>query len=67
MEIVEIIKLAGAIVGLVTGCFVVVDRFIRNRPMLYLEPTKDDPDYLAVVVRNVAREPIVVESFKCRP
>lgn len=35
--------------------------------MLYFEPTKDDPDYLGVVVRNVAKEPIFVECFKCQP
>lgn len=54
--------------GLLTGIFVLVDRFLRHRPRVYFQPPKDDSDeWPRLVVCNTASEAIVIESIKCHP
>jgi hypothetical protein len=66
MDIFEGVKTVGAFVGLITGVFVVIDRIFRHRPIVYLRPDHD-PDYLMIVVRNIAKEAIIIKSITCDP
>ena len=63
----EALKIVGSIVGLATGAFVLVDRFVRNRPMAYFRPPEHEDGELELVVFNTANEPIVVHGVECRP
>jgi hypothetical protein len=64
MDILELFKTVGSIAGLVTFAFVVIDRFFKDRPLVYLLP---ETAHLKIVVRNVAKEAIFIKSFKCSP
>jgi hypothetical protein len=63
----EALKTIGSLVGLATGAFVLVDRFLRHRPIAYFRPPKDDSDEMRLVVHNTASEAIVIDAIRCRP
>jgi hypothetical protein len=66
MDVLDLVKTVGSFVGLITGGFVLIDRVFQHRPIVDLRPEKD-PDYLKVVVHNVAKEAILIKSFECEP
>lgn len=64
MDIVEGIKLVGAIVGLGTGGFVLVDRLWQGRP--HVSWLRLD-DTIGVSIRNVSNEAIFIENVVVEP
>jgi hypothetical protein len=64
----EIISLAGGIVGLATGAFVLVDRLFRHRPIAFivLKGNKHNP-LRYVRVKNVGAVDAIVIDIKARP
>jgi hypothetical protein len=64
MDVLDLITKIGSLAGYLASGFIVYDRFFKGEPLVYLQPGDTQ---LAVVVRNVAKEPILIKSFKCRP
>jgi hypothetical protein len=71
MDILEAVKTVGSIVALITGVFIVIDRFYKDRPYVYLWPETPEltvgTPLLKIVVRNVSKEAIFIKSFRCSP
>jgi hypothetical protein len=61
----EVIKILGSIVGLLTGGFIVYDRFLRFRPVIWLRPMTFRR--IELHVRNLADEDLLVEEIGVRP
>ena len=61
-------KIVGSAVGLVTGAFVLSDRWLRHRPITSFKPIEDNDEGLfGLAVFNTSTEPIVVHAVECRP
>ena len=63
-EIVEAVKLAGAIVGLFTGIFVVADRLLLFRPIVTWDRIADQ---MGIRIKNSAGENVIIESIDVEP
>jgi hypothetical protein len=61
------VKTIGALVGLAAGVFLLIDRFLKDRPIVYIRPRANDKHTLELVIRNVAKEPIFISSVVCSP
>src|SRR5262249_51928043 len=65
----EVLKTVGAFVGLLTGIFVVIDRFLRDRPLVDMRPHgsggRGHP--LQLVVKNVSKQSILIKGIDCKP
>ena len=59
--LVEVVKLVGAIGGLASSEFLVYDRLIKSRPMVYFGSDKGD---VVLCVKNTIDEAIVVNSIE---
>jgi hypothetical protein len=62
----EGIKTVGSLVGLLTGMFVVFDRFVRNQPIVDVRPVHNAPQ-LELVITNVSNRSIVIRGIECQP
>ena len=57
------LKLVGSIVGLITGCFVLIDRIIRARPVVWVGAEKLGVNaYPVLSIRNTDSAPIFVRG-----
>jgi len=67
--LVELIKLIGGILGIVTAVFIVWDRVLRGRPIFALqaEPRVPGDNYLFLRIKNVLDEDIVIENWRVTP
>jgi hypothetical protein len=63
-EVIEGIKFVGAIVGLLSGAFLLYDRVFRWRPVVYLGPKEF---HAHIFLRNVSEETIVIDEVVFRP
>jgi len=63
----ELIKTIGALVALPTGVFVLVDHFLRGRPLVDLRPVGNDDPRLELEIANTSNRSIVIRSITCRP
>ena len=63
----EIVKSVGAIVGLVTGGFVVFDRMFRHRPYLSFRPRGVTQSSIDLLFHNAADEGLTIERVKVVP
>ena len=66
-SIIETLKSVGSIVGLITGAFVVFDRFIRNQPFLSFEPRESNDKSIELRVHNVADEGLLIQRIVVEP
>jgi hypothetical protein len=65
MDVVEGFKLVGSLAGLVSGGFLIYDRFVRDRPLAYL--AKADAHQIDVVLKNAANETLIVDEIGVAP
>jgi hypothetical protein len=65
----EFFKTVGALVGLVTGIFVVIDRFLRDRPIVDMRPhgSGGGRHPVQLVVTNVSKQSILIRRIDCKP
>jgi hypothetical protein len=67
-EVIEAIKLVGAVVGLLTGVFVVFDRYMRGRPIASLSfPIENNRPAAKFRVKNVGLHDIAVMDITGLP
>jgi hypothetical protein len=66
-EFFEAIKSVGAIVGLITGGFIVFDRMIRNRPYLSFRPREATQSSIDLLFHNTSDEGLIVEKVRVNP
>lgn len=64
MEIVESVKLVGALVGLLTGFFVVADRVLLHRRIVTWHRTEHN---VGVSIKNSANESVLIEDILVSP
>jgi hypothetical protein len=62
--LVEGFKFAGSVAGILSGAFLIYDRFVRDRPQAYL--AKDGRD-IDVVLKNAANETLIVDEIGVAP
>lgn len=63
----EAVKTVGALVGLITGIFVVVDRLMRNRPYISYRPRNATQSSLDLLVHNASEDGIAIEGVEISP
>ena len=62
---VEGFKLIGSAAGILSGAFLVYDRFVRSRPQVYL--AKHGSYEIDVVLKNAANETLIVNEIGVAP
>ncbi len=65
MDIVEGFKIVGSVAGLISGAFLLYDRFVRGRPIAYL--AKADAHGVDVALKNAADETLIVDEIRVAP
>ena len=63
-DIVEVIKFVGSLAGLATAAFLIYDRLIRSRPVVYLGVSDFKAD---LRFKNVTSETIIIDEIKITP
>jgi hypothetical protein len=63
--VIEGIKLVGAIVGIMTGMFILYDRILRVRPVVSLSP--DGSGSFVLRVANLTEEEVLIEDVEMLP
>ena len=61
---VEGFKLVGSAAGIISGAFLVYDRFVRDRPQAYLAKAGHDVD---VALKNAANETLIADDIGVAP
>src|SRR5882672_9792866 len=62
---VEGFKLVGSAAGIISGAFLIYDRFVRDRPQVYL--AKHGSHAVDLVFRNTANETLIVDETGVAP
>ena len=64
---VEGFKLVGSAAGIISGAFLVYDRFVRNRPQAYLAKDSHHRHQVDLVLNNAANETLIVDETSVAP